>query len=151
MYHTIVKRILANGYRQISRAEFEPLLKQFSPTIHFTFSGQHAMGGDFHSRETVRQWFERVHRFFPDLEIKAERVVVSGMPWSTWAAAQFSVKATLPDGSTYRNHGTQFIRIVWGTVVEDYLIEDNQVLVETLRCLSEQGIKEASAPPLRDA
>src|SRR3569832_1667160 len=114
MYHMIVKRILQNGYRQISRAEFEPLLKQFSPEIHFSFSGQHALGGDFHSRDTVREWFERVHRLFPDLEITARHMVVSGMPWNTWIAAQFDIHATLPDGSDYRNHGTQFVRIVWG-------------------------------------
>jgi len=80
MYHTIVKRILQNGYRQISHAEFAPLLRQFAPTIHFTFSGDHALDGDFHQRETVRQWFERIHRLFPDLEITARHMVVSGMP-----------------------------------------------------------------------
>lgn len=151
MYHAIVKRILRNGYRQISRADFEPLLKQFAPDIHFTFSGEHSMAGDFHRRDTVRQWFERVHRLFPDLEITAQQMVVSGMPWNTWIAAQFTVHATLPDGRAYHNHGTQFVRIVWGKVVEDYLIEDTQTLVETLRCLSEQGINEADASPLRDA
>jgi len=36
-------------------------------------------------------------------------------------------------------------------VVEDYLIEDTQTLMETLRCLNEQGVKEAHASPLRDA
>jgi hypothetical protein len=151
MYHTIVKRILANGYRQISRAEFGPLLEKFSPTVHFSFSGHHALSGDFHSRETVRQWFERVHRLFPDLEIKARIMVASGMPWNTWIAAQFTIHATLPDGHLYRNEGTQFVRIVWGTVVEDYLIEDTQTLIETLICLQEQGVKEASASPLLDS
>lgn len=150
MYHAIVKRIIRNGYRQISRGDFEPLLAQFAPHIHFTFSGQHAMTGDFHRRETVRQWFERVHRFFPNLQIEAQRIVVSGMPWNTWAAVHFTVRDTLPDGRAYHNHGTQFLRIVWGKVVEDHLLEDTQTLVEALRCLGEQGHAEAFAPALRD-
>jgi len=150
MYHTIVKSIVRSGYRQISSGDFDSLLTRFAPDIHFTFSGQHAMAGDFHSRETVRQWFARVNRFFPHLQIEAERIVVSGMPWNTWVAAQFTVRETLPDGSTYQNHGTQFMRIVWGKVVEDHLIEDTQTLVETLRCLADQGLKEAAEPALRD-
>jgi ketosteroid isomerase-like protein len=150
MYHAIVKRIIRSGYSQISRADFDSLLKVFDPHIHFTFSGQHAMTGDFHNRETVRQWFERVHRFFPHLQIEAQHIVVSGMPWNTWAAVQFTVRDTLPDGTPYLNHGTQFMRIVWGKVVEDHLIEDTQILVKTLRCLSDQGLKEASSPALQD-
>ena len=151
MYHTIVKRLVRNGYRQISNADFDSLLKMFDPNIHFTFSGQHAMAGDFHRRDTVRKWFERVHRFFPGLTIEAQRIVVSGMPWNTQVAVQFKVRDTLPDGHTYTNQGTQFMRIVWGKVVEDHLIEDTQVLHETLRCLSEQGVSEAMQTPLRDA
>lgn len=150
MYHTIVKSILRNGFRQISRGEFDALLTKFSPSVRFSFEGQHAMSGTFQSRDTVRQWFERVHRFFPDLEITADNIVVGGMPWNTWAATQFSVRATLPDGRLYRNRGTQFVRIVWGTVVEDALMEDNQILLDTLRCLHEQGVTEAYAAPLHD-
>lgn len=152
MYHRIVKRIIRKGFADISRADFDPLLKQFAPNIHFTFAGQHAMSADFHDREAVRQWFNRLHRIFKGFQIEAQNIVVSGFPWNTTAAVQFTVRDTLPDGQPYVNHGTQFVRIVWGRVVEDHLIDDTQLLVETLGCLAAQhGIKEAVAQPLGDS
>lgn len=151
MYHRIVKRIIRKGFSDISHADFEPLLKQFAPDIHFTFAGQHAMGADFHNRNTVREWFHRLHRVFVGFQIEAQEIVVSGFPWNTHAAVRFVVRDTLPDGQPYVNYGTQFVRIVWGRVVEDHLMDDTQLLVETLNCLaSQQGIKEAVALPLHD-
>jgi hypothetical protein len=150
MYHRIVKRTIRKGYEQISRAEFEPLLKQFAPNIHFTFAGEHAMAADVHTRDSVRLWFERVHRIFPGLQIEADEISVTGFPWNTVAAVRFSVQDTLPDGTLYRNKGIQYVRIVWGNVVEDYLIEDTQLLANTLRCLAEHGVADSSAQPIHD-
>jgi ketosteroid isomerase-like protein len=145
MYYQIIRNIIRQGYRQLSAADFEPLLAKFAPDIHFTFAGDHALSADFHQRDSVRQWFQRLHRLFPDFQIRADRIIVSGFPWDTHAAAHFSVQATLPDGSAYRNHGIQMLRIVWGRVVEDHLVEDSQLLANTLQGLSAQGIQEASA------
>lgn len=152
MYHRIVKGIIRKGFQDISNKDYEPLLKQFAPDIHFTFAGQHAMQADFHRRETVREWFYRLHRIFPGFKIVPRNIVVSGFPWNTTAAVQFTVSDTLPDGSAYINHGTQFVRIVWGRVVEDHLLDDTQLMVETLNCLAEKyGRAEAQNAPLKDA
>jgi ketosteroid isomerase-like protein len=151
MYHRIVKGIISKGFQDISNQDYEPLLKQFAPDIHFTFVGQHAMGADFHNRDTVRQWFHRLHRIFPGFKIVPDRIIVSGFPWNTNAAVQFTVSDTLPDGSQYINRGTQFVRIVWGRVVEDHLLDDSQLMVQTLISLSEKhGRQEALSAPLQD-
>ncbi len=150
MYHQMVKRLIRKNYGDISRADFEPVLKQFAPDIRFTFAGQHALAADFHSREYVRQWFQRLHRLFPGLRIEPQHIVVTGFPWDMSAIVQFTIQATLPGGAPYHNQGVQIIRIVRGQVVEDYLLEDTQLLAETLRSLAEQGVHEANAAPLHE-
>ena len=151
MYHTIVKRIIRQGFQNISSADYEPLLKQFAPDIHFTFAGDHALGADFHSRDSVRAWFHRLHSIFPGFHIQADRIVVSGPPWNTEAAVHFTVRDTLPDGRQYTNQGVQFVRIVWGQVVEDHLLDDTQLMGHTLHWLGQQGIAEAAAQPITNA
>lgn len=150
MYHQMVKRLIRKNYGDISRADFEPVLKQFAPDIRFTFVGHHAIAADVHSRDRVREWFHRLHRIFPGLHVEPRRIIVTGFPWNTVATVQFTVQATLPGGVSYHNQGVQILRIVRGQVVEDYLLEDTQLLAETLRSLAEQGVNEANAAPLHE-
>ncbi|MEP7289392.1 MAG: nuclear transport factor 2 family protein [Chloroflexota bacterium] len=149
MYQQIAKHQIRQGYANISRGNFDVLLKQFSPHVKFCFSGDHAMGGELRNRESVRQWFERVHRLFPGLQIQADRIFVSGLPWDMTVTVEFTVCDTLPDGKRYQNQGIQVVRIQWGQVIEDYLIEDTQVLVGILHHLAELGVAEATAAPIQ--
>lgn len=151
MYQLIAKQKVRQGFHQISTADFEPLLKQFAPDVHFTFAGHHALAGEFHSRENVRQWFNRVHRLFPKLQLIPNRIFVSGPPWDMVVTTQWTVSDTLPDGKPYQNRGIQILRIRLGTVVEDHLIEDNQVLIATLDHLARLGVSEAAQSPLAAA
>ncbi len=148
MYQLIAKQKVRQGFKDISTANFDNLLKQFAPDIHFTFAGHHALAGEFHDRESVRQWFNRVHRLFPKLQLVPDRIFVSGPPWDMVVTTQWTVSDTLPDGRPYQNHGIQILRIRLGVVVEDHLIEDNQVLVATLDHLARLGVIEAAQNPL---
>jgi ketosteroid isomerase-like protein len=148
MYGIIARRKLRQGFSDISQGKFEPLLRQFAPHIHFTFAGNHALSGDFHDRMLVKRWFDRIHRLFPGLQLVPARIFVTGLPWDMVVTTQFTVSATLPDGTPYRNEGVQVLRIRFGTIVEDHLIEDNQRLLDALQHLARLGIEEASAAPL---
>ncbi|MBI1279744.1 MAG: hypothetical protein GC179_16570 [Anaerolineaceae bacterium] len=148
MYQLIAKQKIRRGFKEISSGNFEPLLSQFAPDIHFTFAGNHALAGDFHSRDVVHQWFQRVHRLFPHLQIVANRIFVSGPPWDMVVTTQWTVSDTLSDGHRYQNHGVQIVRIRFGKVIEDHLIEDNQVLLATLDHLVRLGVSEAAQSPL---
>lgn len=148
MYQFIAKQKVRQGFQQISQADFAPLLEQFAPDIHFTFAGDHAMAGNFHTREAVHQWFDRVHHLFPDLQLVPDRIFVAGPPWDMVVTTQWHVSASLLDGTPYKNNGIQVLRIRWGKVVEDHLIEDTQLLVGVLQRLAGQGMTEASAPPI---
>lgn len=148
MYQLIFKRQIVKGFQNISRANFDDVLKLFAPDIHFTFVGDHAMAGNWRDRVIVKQWFDRVHRLFPDLQLIPLHIQISGWPWDVSATTQFEVQATLPDGSRYRNQGVQILRIRLGKIVTDYLIEDTQLLEQALEKIAQSGNKEATAAQL---
>jgi ketosteroid isomerase-like protein len=149
MYHQIVKGILRKGFQDISQGNFEALLKNFAPNVHFTFAGETALGANVNNKEAVREWFQRVHKIFPKLKIEAQTIDVTGFPWNTVAAVKFKVSDTLADGTKYENQGVQIVKIIWGKVVDDHLQEDTLYLSQILAKLAVQGIQEAKLAPMR--
>ncbi|MBZ0293029.1 MAG: nuclear transport factor 2 family protein [Anaerolineae bacterium] len=150
MYQWIAKRQIRKGFAQISAGDFDTVLKLFADDVHFTFAGDHALGADVHQREGACEWFARVGRIFPGLKLEAEQIFVAGPPWDMVITTRFHVHDTLPDQTTYDNHGVQIVRIRLGQVVEDHLLEDTLVLQKVLTYLSALGQTEADAPPLAD-
>lgn len=144
MYRLIVRHVVRRAFRRIRPETIDGVLGAFTDESLFTFYGNHALGG----RDAVRDFFDRTFRLFPDIRLEPMTVVASGPPWDTVAATRFELRATLPDGATYRNEGMQFLRLRWGRVVEDRLYEDTQRLVRALDHLAELGHEEAHAPPL---
>ncbi len=150
MYQWIAKRQIRRGFQQISSGDYEAVLPMFAPDVHFTFAGSHALGANLHSREGTREWFARVHRIFPGLKLEAKRIFVSGPPWDMVITTELRVSDTLPDGSAYGNNGVQIVRIRFGQIIEDHLIEDNIVLADVLERLIALGQAEAASNPLTD-
>jgi hypothetical protein len=148
MYQWIFKRRIVQGFRDISAAQFDKVLSNFSPQVHFQFVGDHAIAADLQGLTPVKNWFERIHRLFPDLKITPSKMRVSGPPWDVTAVTQFDVRATLPDQSRYSNQGVQILRIQWGKIVDDYLIEDTQLLASALERVAAAGNSEAKAAPI---
>ena len=148
MYHTIVRQVIRQGFQHLNQGNYDALLKQFSPDVHYLFEGKHAMGGERHSLSAVRQWFQRVFRLFPCLQFEVERVVVTGWPWDTTAAVQLRVAGQLRDGQPYKNALVQFLKLRWGKVVDVYTLENLQALTAALDALAAQGVNEATAAPI---
>ncbi len=150
MYYPIVKRIIRDGFRQFSGGNPEPILSKFASQAHFVFLGDHAMGADLHTQQAIRQWFERILRLFPGIQIEPIEVQVSGMPWDTLVVTHLAIRAKLPDGRAYQNKGLQMLRLRWGRIVEDWVYEDTHVLINELENLARQGVGEALAAPITD-
>jgi ketosteroid isomerase-like protein len=148
MYHSIVRRIVRQGFRHLSSGESEAVLKSFAPDVTFCFLGNHALGGEQHGVPAVREYFKRIYRLFPGIQIEPQAIMVHGWPWDTIVTTRFVVRAPLPYGRTYTNEGMQFMRLRWGRAVEDYLYEDTHKLIEALQYLAKQGMHEALAAPL---
>lgn len=148
MYHSIVKQILRNGFAQLSQGNPKAVLGAFSKNVHLTFAGNHALGADIHGLEQAQKWFERVLRIFPGLQVQPKTIMVSGWPWNTLIVTHLEISAQLP-GKSYRNQGIQVLRLRFGKVTEDHLIEDNLLLKDALDYLAARGVAEASSPPMR--
>jgi ketosteroid isomerase-like protein len=144
MYHRIVKRQVRRGFQALSAGKYSVVLRQFAPRVHFSFAGEHALSGERHSVEAVREWFQRLYRYFPGLQFEIHDVLVSGWPSNTVVATRFSVRAILPDGRAYRNAGMQYARLRWGRIVEDHIYEDTQTLARELENLARHGFPDAA-------
>jgi hypothetical protein len=60
MYKAIARRKARGVFEALSRGEWEATLKDVAPDVHHVFPGDNAIGGERHSKEAMRRWFERL-------------------------------------------------------------------------------------------
>jgi ketosteroid isomerase-like protein len=150
MYGALIRRQVRSGLERESRGDYGAVLKNMSADIHQVFPGDHALGGERHTRHAVEQWFERLFRLLSGLSIKPRNIVVSGLPWDTVVAVEWIATASPQDGEPYRNEGTHIMRMCWGRLVELRTYLDTEKVANTCRRLAEVGVEEAAAPPITD-
>lgn len=100
MYHRIVKRRIISVFERLSRGDYEDTLSGAGTTIEHRFAGEHSLGGTRTSTTTIRQWFERLLRLFPNLRFEMHSIAVSGGPWDTTVVVEWTDRATPADGKT---------------------------------------------------
>lgn len=148
MYHAIVKRIARRNFERVNKKDFDALLKDCTPDVHHRFGGNHALGGERHDREALRQWFERLGRLGRHLTLHVDDIWVKGLPNNTAVIIRWSARDQLPDGSNYRNRGVHVVRMRWGKVTEIDAHEDSQAVAENLARQAALGVEEARAPQI---
>jgi ketosteroid isomerase-like protein len=150
VYHRIVKRLAVRNLERVNDHDYDGLLAGCHPEIHHSFGGDHALGGERHDRESVRRWFERLGRLFPDMRLVVTDVWVKGWPHDTTAILRWTNTGTFPGegGRTYRNHGVHVVRLTWFKAVRIDANEDSQAVVDYLHALAAAGVEEANAAPI---
>lgn len=148
MYHSIVKRIARKNFLRVNQKDFDALLNDCTPDIHHRFGGSHALGGERHDREALRQWFGRLGRLGKHLTITVDDVWVKGLPNDTTIFIRWSATDVLPDGAPYRNRGVHIVRMKWGKIVDIDAHEDSQAVAEGLAKQAALGVAEATAPQI---
>lgn len=143
MYHTIVKRIVRNGFANMSNGNYEAVLKMFAPDVKFKFYGDHALGETASDLQRTRAWFAKMFRIFPGIQFQVTHVFVQGLPWNTEICTHLRISLQLADGTPYENVAIQFVRLKWGRIYEDYVLEDTQKLVGALAVQYQNGIADA--------
>jgi ketosteroid isomerase-like protein len=149
LYHAAVRRLLRRTFERLSAGEWQAVLGQASEDVHHVFAGDHALGGERHSRAAMGRWFERVYRLVP-LDMEVRSVASSGWPWDTVAAVEWTDRVRPAAGAPYVQHGTHWLRIRWGRVTEIRAYLDTQKVEQAMRAMVEAGIDEAGAPPITD-
>ena len=148
LYRRFVTRQIHGVFQSLSDGDFPSVLRGVAPDVHHTFAGAHALGGQRHSADAMRRWFERLYRLFPDLNFEIKRIAVTGNPATTTVAVEWVDRATPLDGVAYENEGTHFIEMRRGKVVYIHAYPDTQVIEATLNRLAAAGVEEAAAPPI---
>jgi ketosteroid isomerase-like protein len=100
--------------------------------MRFRFVGMTALGADLQGKDAFLAWFRAAGERLPGLTFDVQDVLVGGWPWNTRVAVRLAVSAPLPDGTTYRNEGVQWLRLRWGLIVDDWVLEDTIALQRAL-------------------
>jgi ketosteroid isomerase-like protein len=148
MYHRIVKKRIISVFERLSKGDYEYALSGVGTTIEHRFAGEHSLGGRRTSTTTIREWFERLLRLFPNLRFEMHSIAVAGGPWDTTVVVEWTDRATPADGKDYVNSGVHVIRMRWGKIVSIHAYLDTQVLIDTLDRMAANGIEEAKASPI---
>jgi ketosteroid isomerase-like protein len=148
MYKAIVRRRARAIFANLSRGDWQALMRDTHPHVHHVFPGDNALGGERHTREAMARWFERVFRLFPSLEFEVQRVAVDGWPWDTAVAVEWTEVTTPAAGEPYSNEGTHWIRLRWGKATYVHAYIDTKNVTEACERMAAAGIEEAAAAPI---
>ncbi len=150
MYKTIARRKAKATFEKLSAGRWRETLGDIAPDVHHVFPGDNALGGERHSRAAMERWFERLYTLFPALRFEIKRVAVRGWPWDMWVGVEWVDGAEPRDGVPYANEGAHWIRLQRGKATYIHAYLDTEKVTATCERLAEQGVEEASAPPITD-
>jgi hypothetical protein len=137
-----------SAFKGLTAHDPEPALALMAEDVHYTFEGEHALGGQRVTRMGVRKWFGRLFRLSPGA-FAIRSVEVSGWPWSTRVVTTFDHYVEPPNGGTpYWGAGIQIAQLEWGSAKTIRTYVDTKKLSATLDAMALAGIDEAVAPPI---
>jgi ketosteroid isomerase-like protein len=134
MFSWLVGRVVRRTFARLLAGEVDAVLAGFDPDARFVFPGEHSFAADLDDHESIRAWFTRFAGV--GLTFVIEDVLVAGPPWNMRVAVRFTDRTKLADGSTYENHGVQYLRMRWGRIRLDQIYVDTQALAAVDRELS---------------
>jgi ketosteroid isomerase-like protein len=125
--------MIRRNFERLNRRDVDAVLGRFVEDVHFRFGGDHPLGADLRGRDAVRAWFARTFELIPDLRFEVEEVMVAGAPWRMRVVTRYTARGTGRDGRRFAYTGVQFLGLRWGSVTEDLLYPDTQVVAAALR------------------
>ena len=150
MWKTIARRRVRGVFEALTRGDWEATMSDVADDVHHIFPGDHALGGERHSRAAMERWFERVYRLIPDLGFEVKKTSVSGPPWDIRVAVEWVDFGKTADGEPYRNEGAHWIRLERGKATYIHAYLDTQSLAASCERMAAAGIEEAAAAPITD-
>ena len=149
MYRRYVARRVRANFDALGHGNYATALDGMAKDVHHVFAGDHALGGERHSRDAVRRWFERLFRLY-QIRFDVRTISVSGPPWDISVAVEWLGHAEPKVGPRYENEGAHIIRIRRGRVVYFHAYEDSQRVAAACRVMADAGIAEAGSSPIVD-
>jgi ketosteroid isomerase-like protein len=115
-YHRLVIALIPQLYRQASAGRYSVVLALCSPDLHTRSPGDSSLGGERHTRDGYRRWWQRVFRLTAALDLTLRSVTVDGPPWNTTIHTEWTDRVTANDGTIFTNHGTHDGHMRWGRI-----------------------------------
>jgi ketosteroid isomerase-like protein len=150
MYKALVRRRIHTIFDALGRGDYMVVVDGLADDVHHVFAGDSALGGERHSRDAVRSWFERLFRLYDELRFEIQHVFVSGPPWNLVVGVEWLGHARPKAGQPYVNEGFHVINIRRGRVAYFHAYEDSQKVADACREMADAGIAEATAAPIVD-
>jgi ketosteroid isomerase-like protein len=148
IYGSIVRMKIRQTFDHVNNHRWDKATEALAPRVHHRVSGDHALGGERHDKDSARRWFERLGRVLPTLRITVNKVTVKGWPWNTQVFAEWDGNGTLNNGAPYINRGLHVFTLRWGKVYALEEFQDSQAAANGLAAQAAAGLKEASAEPI---
>jgi len=150
MYHGIVRRKLRHTFERLNAGDHAAVVALFGVQHEHSFPGAHPLGGTRHTLAATRRWYARLGLLLPDVQFEIRNLAVSGWPWRTTAAIEWSDRGTTADGAPFSNQGVHIVTLVWGRVVRLQIYCDTDLLAAVCRRQAALGIVDADAAPITD-
>ena len=144
----LARRRIVRVFDSIGARDAEAVLRGLDARVHHRFAGDSPLGGERHDRDAVRQWFERLHRLFPELAFTVRTVGVTGPAWDLRIAVEWSADVRPAVGERYVNVGAHVLRVRRGRVVCLHAYEDSEAVARACAAMAAAGVAEAAAPPI---
>lgn len=148
MFGFIVKSRLKRAFERLNAGDASAVLGAMRDDCVHRFPGDHALGGERRDAATIRAWYARLAKIFPDLRFELDRIEVSGWPGAWFATVTWRDSFSLPNGERGANQGAHLLRFSGSKVVELTILCDTDKLARTCRTIAAQGVPEAALPPL---
>lgn len=146
-YKIILRNKIINGFEAFSNGDYKPLLALYDDNVHQIFEGNHASGGERHSKEKVELWFQRFTRLLPS-RFLIKDVIVQGFPWDTVAIVEFQDTVSPHGVPPYVNNGIMNAKIRWGKARNVHIYVNTNLIINALNSLVDLGVEEAGYPPI---
>ncbi len=148
MYHFFVRLRLRKVLARLNAGDFGFITRQFHPRAEHWFSGRHALSGRRTSPSRIEAWYRRLAAVFPGIRFHVHKLIVSGPPWNTQAAVEWTDEVRDRAGRPLPNQGVFVLRLRWGRAVEFHVYCDTALIERNLGILASQGVVEAAAQPI---
>ena len=133
MYHAIVRARVRRLWQRVGNGDYHAAVALASPRLRFRFAGDSPLGADLHGAADFERWFSNLFTLLPGLRLALTGLTVAGWPWNTTVVARLTSTATLADGTPYANEAIQWIRLRWGRMTDDFVLEDTARLAAALQ------------------
>jgi ketosteroid isomerase-like protein len=123
MQSWIAKRLISYLMERLRAGDMRPILALDAPDVELTFPGDSSWSGVFRGKAEVRRWLERF--VASGLQIYADEVVATGMPWNGTICIRGRDHLIGADGAVvYRNRYVIWGRMSWGRLKRYEVYED---------------------------